>query len=71
MPFLQANAAAHARGDKTFRFEALDMPYEQGTFKYQVKCLAELRRRFASLDGRARARAEQILEQTGGLEALV
>ena len=70
-PFLVANAAAFENGEKRFAFEARGCEYSQGTFKYQVKCLAELRRRFASLDGRTRARAEQILEQTGGAEALV
>jgi hypothetical protein len=41
--------------------EAMGLPYEQGVFKYQLKCLADLRSRYAALDGAARAAVDPLL----------
>ena len=65
-PFLIANANAVAQGDETFTVELLGRPYTQGAFKYQVKCLAELRAAYAKLG----AAADALLSETGCLEAL-
>ncbi len=65
-PFLLANARAVAKGEETFTVELLGRPYTQGAFKYQVKCLAELRAVHAKLGGAADA----ILAEAGCLEAL-
>lgn len=70
LPFLLANARAFERGEETLTMQVRGCDYSQGTFKYQVKCLAELRRCFANLDQNARARAEGLLEETGNLSAL-
>jgi len=70
MPFLLANATAIAAGEDSFRITAMGLPYTQGVFKYQVKCLADLRARYAALDAKARARIDPLLAQTGCLEAL-
>lgn len=56
-PFLAANAAALEAGESEFTIEAMGLPYTQGTFKYQAKCLADLRTRFAALDSSAASRA--------------
>ncbi len=70
MPFLLANAAANADGMKSFSMSAMGYPYKQGTFKYQAKCLIELRARYAALDNRARALIDPILEASGIRKAL-
>ncbi|MCE2841572.1 MAG: glutathione S-transferase N-terminal domain-containing protein [Novosphingobium sp.] len=60
-PFLAANEAAAAAGAETFRMEAMGLPYEQGVFKYQLKCLADLRNRYAALDAGARGAVDPLL----------
>jgi glutathione S-transferase len=70
MPFVLANAAAIEAGEDSFHITAMGLPYTQGVFKYQVKCLADLRARYAALDAHARARIDPLLAQTGCLEAL-
>jgi hypothetical protein len=60
-PFLEANAAAIAAGAATMRFEAWGMAYEQPPFKYQVRCLAELRGAYAALSAPDRTRVDAAL----------
>ena len=69
-PFLRENALAFEAGKPHFSLRVRGHDYEQAPFKYQVKCLAELRRRFAALETDALARVEAVLSETGGLETL-
>jgi hypothetical protein len=39
----------------------MDLPYAQGTFRYQAKCLADLRARYAALDANARGAVGSLL----------
>ena len=68
---MTANAAAFASGTPEFSFEAGGMPYSQGVFKYQVKCLANLRAAYAELGDPAKNELKDILSQTGCLSYLL
>ncbi|MCC6926735.1 glutathione S-transferase N-terminal domain-containing protein [Novosphingobium sp.] len=61
VPFLRANAEAADMEAATFRMEAMGLPYEQGTFKYQLKCLRELQARYGALEGAARAAVDELI----------
>jgi glutathione S-transferase len=69
-PFLLANAAAAAAGEPMFRMSVDGLPYEQGVFKYQVKCLADLRARHAALPAAVRHRLDPVLDAAGCLAFL-
>lgn len=61
VPFLAANAQAAEAGAATFRMEAFGLPYEQSTFKYQIKCLRELQARYAALETEARGTVDELI----------
>lgn len=69
-PFLLANSDAIAKNAETFTVTLLDKPYSQGAFKYQARCLAELRAAYAKLDAAARAGIDLLLDETGCLAPL-
>ena len=69
-PFLTANAAASEAGESEFSFEVGGMPYSQGVFKYQVKCLASLKTAYAELDEPVKKELQNLLEKTGCLSYL-
>jgi glutathione S-transferase len=70
LPFLSANARAAKTGEPGFSLKIMGMPYAQATFGYQVKCLTDLRERFAALTDEPRERATAILERCGALPYL-
>ena len=71
LPFLVANAEAFARGLERLQIEVWGLPYALAPFKYQVKCLHQLRDKFAALDVGDRAALQPILARTGCWEPLV
>jgi len=71
LPFLNANAAAVARGDDSVSLTLMGQSYEQGTFGYQAKCLKELVRRLNTLEGAALAQTRALLEDCGCWQPLM
>ncbi len=69
-PFLIANAQALAKGAETFSVVLEGRPYTQGTFKYQVRCLKDLREAYAKLDTSTKAKLDALLDATGCLAPL-
>lgn len=70
LPFLLANATALAENQDEVRFEAMGHAYVQGPFKYQLRCLQELRALHAALPETARQQVDPLLEQSGILSML-
>lgn len=70
VPFLLANAVAHEVREETFSIEVQGMPYTRGCFKYQVKCLADLRQRYSDLNDTVRKIIDPLLDQYGRREFL-
>jgi glutathione S-transferase len=64
-PFLMANDAAIKAGRQTFTVMLMGREFSQGVFKYQQKCLAELRAAFAALDAGAKGELTPLLKETG------
>jgi hypothetical protein len=71
LPFLVANASAFEQGSPLARHESAGLVYEQAPYKYQVKCLRELRTAFDQLSDGARRELEPLLDETGCLPHLV
>lgn len=70
LPFLQANSDALDNNKDSFSLSILGSSYEQGTFKYQAKCLQELKSRFKALSPVNKERASPILADAGCLTFL-
>lgn len=69
-PFMLANAAAVREGRETFTVEMPEGPYSQGVFRYQVRCLQEVRGAYAALPDGAKATVDGVAETHGFADAL-
>ena len=67
LPFLQANANAHAEGVDTLTVDLAGRTFEQPTFNYQVKCYDRLRK---LLHNEQTDSLRELLAETGCLEYL-
>jgi hypothetical protein len=65
LPFLVANAQAFAKGLERLEIKVWGLPYALSPFKYQVKCLQQLRDKFAALDAEHIKALRPVLERTG------
>ncbi len=70
LPFLLANRAALDSGAPTVRVEAHGLTYEAAPFKYQSRCLDELRKGYAGLSEDARDVLDPLLAAHGCLDPL-
>ena len=70
LPFLVANEASLDSGAERVRIEAHGLSYEGAPFKYQRRCLMELRSGYASLSEDARRALDPILEARDCLSPL-
>lgn len=68
LPWMAANHAAWAKGEKETSLTMKGAPFRQKTFKYQAATLDELRRKFATVADNAALVA--VLEKTGCLPFL-
>ena len=59
LPYLEANAAAYARGEKNVRYRVQDTEFVEPTKPYRVWCRDRLQRELAGLDPGARAEVER------------
>jgi hypothetical protein len=69
-PFLLANARAFEKGEPTFSVELLGRTYTQGSFRYQQRCLWDLRSAYAKLDAETKASIDPVLKDAGCLAPL-
>ncbi len=58
LPFLIANDEALKNGEETFTVGIMGRTYQQGTFKYQQKCLNWLREEYSQLQGAPKERVD-------------
>lgn len=65
LPFLAANEQAFAKGVERLEINVWGLPYALAPFKYQVKCLQQLRTKFGALGTADRAALKPVLERTG------
>jgi len=70
LPFMHANAEARGAGRDEVTLEVDGKPWEQGVFKYQVKCYDRLRKMLPNVTGEAARRLETLLDETGCLRWL-
>jgi glutathione S-transferase len=68
LPWSAANAAAIAKGDKTFTVMLADAAWTQEPQKYHARSLQEIRRKYAAAEGAAGL--DDILAKTGCLTVL-
>jgi hypothetical protein len=65
LPFLVANEQAFAKGVERLEINVWGLPYALAPFKYQVKCLQQLREKFTALSENDRAALRPVLERSG------
>ena len=70
LPFLVANDEAWRDGAPRLTLQVWGLEYTLSPFRFQVKCLARLRERYAALDPGSRARLAPVLAASGCIEAL-
>jgi glutathione S-transferase len=70
LPYLEANAAAHATGERRVRYQVQGTTFTEPTKPYRVWCRDRLQHRLAGLDEPARAEVRRALGSTDAVARL-
>ncbi len=70
LPYLDANAAAYARGEKRVRYRVRGTTFVEPVKPYRVWCRDRLRGQLTELDASARAEVERVLGSSEAVERL-
>ena len=70
LPYLEANAAAYARGEKNVRYRVQDTEFVEPTKPYRVWCRDRLQRELTGLSTAARAQVERALGASDAIARL-
>ena len=70
LPFLAANARALALNAERFELTLLGRAYAQAPFKYQARCFADLRALYGALNGPARDKVDDALNDSKAVTIL-
>ncbi|KCZ87921.1 hypothetical protein HJO_16095 [Hyphomonas johnsonii MHS-2] len=68
LPFLVSNSRAILAGSEELSLSAMGCTYTQPVFRYQMKCLAEIRRHYAKIPASEKATLTELLQRTGCLD---
>jgi hypothetical protein len=67
LPYLEANAAAHAQGQKRVRWSCEGTAYDTPVHAYRVQCLQTLKTVFGELEADGRAEVLRLCPGAAGL----
>ena len=70
LPYLEANAAAYARGEQRVRYDVQGTTFDEPTKPYRVWCRDRLQRDLTRLDAAARAEVERALGSSDAIARL-
>ena len=71
LPYLDANAAAYAKGEKSTTYRVQDTTFTEPTKPYRVWCRDRLHSQFLELDQATRAQVERILDSRDAVARLL
>src|SRR5262245_51162132 len=71
LPYLDANAAAYGKGEKSVTYRVQNTTFTEPTKPYRVWCRGRLHSRFLELDQAARSQVERVLDSSDAVARLL